>query len=301
MSDNVVAHGDAIDCGRVAAAGSVDVAYLDPPFAVGVAFGARTGAGSARASGPVAYDDRWHSIGAYLDWLEARLRAVYTCVSDRGLLWLHLDHRAIHDAAVLCDRIFGRERRVGEIIWVPGNGSKSRKGPGVSHQTLLVYAKGDGFVWNAADPALREPYAATSLSMHFSQTDEAGRRFRERVVGGKAYRYYADRGRALGSVWADCPSMSANTPLRSETTGYPTQKPEKLLDRIVRASSLPGGLVLDAFCGSGTTLAVAAKLGRRFIGLDIGARAIETTTRRLTLQGALFESVTLESRPQTRS
>ena len=123
---------------------------------------------------------------------------------------------------------------------MPGNGTRARKGPGMSHQTILIYARGKDFVWNGTDPSLRAPYAQTSQAMHFTNTDAEGRVFRERVVNGKTYKYYADQGRAIGSVWTDCPSMVANTPLRSETTGYPTQKPLKLLDRIVRAASPAG-------------------------------------------------------------
>ncbi|HEX3343217.1 MAG TPA: site-specific DNA-methyltransferase, partial [Polyangiaceae bacterium] len=144
-------------------------------------------------------------------------------------------------------------------------------------------------VWNGRDPALREPFAATSLAMHFTEADADGRRYRERTIAGRTYRYYADEGRALGSVWSDCPAMIANTPLRREATGYPTQKPRKLLDRIVRASSRPGGLVVDPFCGSGTTLVAAAKLGRTFVGCDVGALAMETTGERLRVEGVRFE------------
>lgn len=282
MPADRLVHCDAIDAGRHVEANSVELAYLDPPFAVGVTFGARAGGKGSRASGPVAYDDRWPSLDAYLDWLEARVRVVHTLLSPRGTLWLHLDHRAVHHAAVLCDRIFEAPgQRLGEVIWVPGNGTKARKGPGATHQTLIVYAKTGDFVWNGKDPALREPFAKTSLAMHFSRKDASGRRYRDRTINGKTYRYYADEGRALGSVWTDCPAMVANTPLRAETTGYPTQKPEKLLDRIVRASSREGSLVLDPFCGSGTTLVVAARLERRFVGLDVGARAIATAKARL--------------------
>ena len=127
--------------------------------------------------------------------------------------------------------------------------------------------------------------------MHFKKKDEDGRSYRDRTIRGKTYRYYADLGRALGSVWTDCPAMHCNTPLRKETTGYPTQKPVKLLERIVRASSEPGGLVVDPFCGSGTTLVAAASLGRRFVGADIGARAIATSASRLTDAGVAFELV----------
>lgn len=276
---------DAVDVGKHVAARSVELAYLDPPFAVGKAFAARTKRGEHRARGTFAYDDSWPSLDAYLEWLEARIRAVYKLLSERGTMWLHLDHRAVHEAKVLCDGVFGRARFAGEIVWVPGNGSKARRGPGTTHQTLLLYARGERPVWNAKDPALREPYAATSLSMHFKRQDARGRRYRERVVGGRTYRYFADEGRAIGSVWSDCPAMHANTPLRRETTGYPTQKPLKLLERIVRASSTPGALVLDPFCGSGTTLVAAAKHGRAYFGCDVSELAIATSGRRLAESG----------------
>jgi site-specific DNA-methyltransferase (adenine-specific) len=124
--------------------------------------------------------------------------------------------------------------------------------------------------------------------MHFTRRDDGGRRFRERTINGRTYRYYADEGRAIGSVWSDCPAMVANTPLRKETTGYPTQKPLKLLERIVRASSRPRSLVLDPFCGSGTTLAAAAATGRAFIGNDSSPLAITTTRNRLEKAGVSF-------------
>lgn len=276
-----VVRADALDLGAHVAAGSAELAYLDPPFAVGARFAARTREGEHRAKGTRAYDDVWPSVDAYLAWLRPRLEAVHDALGAAGTMWLHLDHRAVHEAKLLCDQVFGRARFFGEIVWVPGNGSKSRRGPGITHQTLLVYARGDEPVWNARDPMLREPYAKTSQSMHFKRTDADGRRYRERVIGGKAYRYYADEGRAIGSVWTDCPAMVANTPLRKETTGYPTQKPLRLLERIVRASSRPGALVVDPFCGSGTTLVAAAMHGRRFFGCDVGELAVETARRRL--------------------
>lgn len=146
-------------------------------------------------------------------------------------------------------------------------------------------------VYNAADPLLREPFADTSLSMHFRQVDEAGRRYRERVIAGKAYRYYADEGRRLGSVWTDIPAMVANTPIRREATGYPTQKPERLLERIVRASSHEGMVVADLMCGSGTTAVVAARLGRRFIAGDRSALAVGIASKRLAAEGLSFGSM----------
>jgi site-specific DNA-methyltransferase (adenine-specific) len=136
-------------------------------------------------------------------------------------------------------------------------------------------------LWNDDEEVLREPYAATSLRMHFKGEDGSGRRYRERTIAGKTYRYYADRGRRIGSVWLDCPAMNANTPLTNETTGYPTQKPERLLDRIIRATTLSGNAVLDPMCGSGTTVAVAARLGRRALGIDKSPVACAIARRRV--------------------
>lgn len=293
---NIIVRSDALDLGAFVPPGPAQLAYLDPPFAVGVSFRARRTDGSVshRATGPVAYEDRWESVDAYATWLEARLAATRELLGDDGTLWLHLDHRAVHEAKIACDRVFGRGRFLGEIIWLPGNGSKSRQGPGMTHQTLLVYAKTDDYVWNASDPCLREPYAETSQQMHFRNCDGDGRHYRDRTIKGKTYRYYADEGRARGSVWSDCPAMTANTPLLREATGYPTQKPKKLLDRIVRASSSPGALVIDPFFGSGTTLVAAAEAGRRFAGSDIGELAFDVTTKRLEAAKIAFKTAASE-------
>jgi site-specific DNA-methyltransferase (adenine-specific) len=275
-------HGDCLELLRALGRGApFDLVYVDPPFNTGVSHGVRRGKGE-RARGERAYDDAWGGLDAFLAMLEPRLVAISAVMSKRSSLFLHLDHRTVHDAKVLADRVFGRNAFQGEIVWVPGNGARRRNGPSVSHQTLLVYAKGK-MIWNDRDPSLREPYADTSLRMHFSRSDANGRRFRVRRIGGKSYRYYADEGRRLGSVWSDCPAMSANTPFSNETTGYPTQKPEALLERIVRAASLPESRVLDPMCGSGTTLKVAARLGRRFVGMDQSRVAFDIAARRLGL------------------
>jgi site-specific DNA-methyltransferase (adenine-specific) len=298
---NVLARSDAIELGRHVSPGTAGLAYLDPPFAVGTRFGARTRAEEHRATGPVAYDDRWPSMDAYLAWLEPRILAVKTALSPRGTMWLHLDHRAVHEAKLLCDSLFEARAFAGEVIWVPGNGAKGRTGLGMTHQTILVYAAGEDYVWNGRESVLRAPFAQTSLSMHFTKKTPDGRAYRERTVRGRTYRYYADEGRALGSVWTDCPSMVANTPLRSETTGYPTQKPLKLLDRIVRAASEPGALVVDPFCGSGTTLEAAARAGRPFFGGDVGALALSTAAERLRRAAVPFELRAETDAPETRA
>jgi site-specific DNA-methyltransferase (adenine-specific) len=298
---NLLTLADAQDlCARLPPEIRFDLVYLDPPYGVGTTMSARLAPGQARGrkkgeSGPDAYEDR-EDADELTAMLVPRLAAIRERMAEGATLYLHLDHRAVHELKVACDRLFGRGAFLGEVIWAPGNGSRgARKGFSVTHQTILMYARRAEekglVVYNGDDPMLRESFAETSLSMHFRNVDEDGRHYRERVVGGKAYRYYADAGRRLGSIWTDIPAMVANTPLRKEGTGYPTQKPERLLERIVRASSREGATVADLMCGSGTTLAVAAKLGRRFVGGDRSPLAIEVASKRLSEQGVAFESM----------
>jgi site-specific DNA-methyltransferase (adenine-specific) len=279
--DSAIHHGDCLELvPELSRRGKFDLAYADPPFNAGGKRAARVGRGE-RVRGQHAYDDAWSDIDAFLGMLEPRLEVLRDALSERGSLWLHLDHRTVHDAKVAADRVFGRGAFFGEVIWVPGNGGKRRSGPSITHQTILIYARGKQPIWNGEDPALRESFAATSLRMHFRNVDDDGRRYRERTISGKTYRYYADRGRRLGSIWSDCPAMRANTPLIAEATGYPTQKPLALLERVVRAASLPQSRVLDPMCGSGTTLVAAQKLGRRYAGVDQSELAVRIARQRL--------------------
>ncbi|MCC6214497.1 MAG: site-specific DNA-methyltransferase [Polyangiaceae bacterium] len=261
-----------------------ELVYVDPPFNTERAHGARRGPGW-RHEGPAAFHDAHGGLDAFLAYLEPRLVAAAARLAPGGSLWVHLDHRAVHEVKVLLDRALGRDAYRAEIIWVPGNGARRSAGPAVTHQTLLVYAPG-AMLWNTDDPILREPYADRSLAIHFRKVDGDGRRYRERVAGGRTYRYYADTGRALGSVWTDCPAMGANTPFAREATGYPTQKPERLLERIVRGATRAGDAVLDPMCGSGTTLAVAARLGRPSLGIDASPLACSVARARLGLGAA---------------
>jgi site-specific DNA-methyltransferase (adenine-specific) len=301
---SLLALADALDvCARLPDEVGFDLVYLDPPFGVGATMAARLSAGQARgsrkaASGPDAYEDR-DDPDALAAMLAPRLAAIRGRMTPGATLYLHLDHRAVHEVKVKADAVFGRGAFLGEVIWSPGNGARGARGFSVTHQTILVYARRADerplVVYNADDPTLRESYADTSLKMHFKNVDDQGRRYRERVIKGKAYRYYADQGRRLGSVWTDIPGMVANTPLRAEGTGYPTQKPEKLLERIVRASSREGQTVADLMCGSGTTAAVAARLGRRFVAGDRSELAITLTEARLRAQGAEFTRLAMDT------
>ena len=271
-------HGDCLDW--VPKVGLFDFIYVDPPFNTGHSHSVRSDRG-ARANGNVMYQDSWGGIEGFCSMLEPRLRVLHAALNPTGSLWLHLDFRGIHEAKILTDGVFGKHNFRGEIIWVPGNGARGKKGLSVTHQTILVYSRGEEFTYNLDDPEVREPYAETSRNMHFKSVDESGRHYRERVINGKAYRYYEDQGRRMGSVWTDCSAMKANTPLNSEATGYPTQKPLKLLDRVVRLGTNPGERVLDPMCGSGTTLMAAQKLGREWVGIDLNPFAISVAQQRL--------------------
>jgi len=258
----------------------VDLIYIDPPFAVGMDFDASVRTAEA-ARAQFAYCDRWPSTEAYLDFLHHLIALSHRLLSPGGAIYLHVDRRSSHWARCILTETFGPDRDRGTIAWHLGNGVKSKVAWGCSHNDILCFSKGDAFKFRTDRPAMREPYAASSRSTHFRKTDDQGRRYRDRIVNGKRYRYYADEGRLVGSVWTDCPSMSARSPIMDESTGYPTQKPEKLLERIIEASSDPGDLVLDLCCGSGTTPAVATRLSRRWIAADIGRLAVERTAARL--------------------
>src|SRR5580704_15803866 len=250
--------------------GKPTLIYADPPFNVGRNFVGRSGA---------SFVDTWENLNSYLDWLEARIYECHSAIKDNGSFWLHLDHRAVHEAKAICDSIFAKYQ--GEIIWETGNGLRGKRvGPGITHQTILIYSKAEKITWNTQ----REPYADTSKKMHINNIEEGtGRRYRKKIVAGRTYIYYEDEGRAMGSVWVDCPSMSANSPIMG-SEGYPTQKPISLLTRIVKSASNIGDLVLDPFCGSGTTCVAAMSLGRKYVGIDASPDAVRITKARLRLQ-----------------
>jgi adenine-specific DNA-methyltransferase len=281
-------------------AGAVDLIYIDPPFDTGSDFTAKariphsdkTIVRAPTVLETKAYRDTWAvtederqrgvtSIDKYLRWFSDTAVLLKELLSARGLLFVHLDDNVVHEAKVLLDELFGRDKFRGEIVWQLGTGAKSKTFFSIQHNVILVYSAGDEWTFNDDDPAAREPYAAGSLKAHFTKVDASGRPYRSRVINGQEYIYYADAGRLRGSVWTDISSMKANSPVMAEATGYPTQKPEELLQRIIGVCSRPGDLVLDCFCGSGTTLAVAEKLGRRWIGCDLGRFAVHTTRKRL--------------------
>ncbi|MCS5728744.1 site-specific DNA-methyltransferase [Herbiconiux moechotypicola] len=200
----------------------------------------------------LSYDDRFDDYWAFL---EPRLVEAWRLLADDGTLYLHLDYREAHYAKVLLDALFGRESFLNEIIWAYDYGAKSKSRWPTKHDTILVYVKNPKGYWFDSVAVDREPYMAPGLV-----TPER-----------------AARGKLPTDVWWH----TIVSPTGREKTGYPTQKPEGVLRRIVQASSREGDWVLDFFAGSGTTGAVAAALGRNYVLVDESADAVRVIRERL--------------------
>ena len=248
--------------------GTVDLAYADPPFATGRRqrlVSIRTGSGdrtrpgfrgaevSYEAVSDHAFDDDL-PLGVHLEALGTRVREIHRVLAPHGSLYLHVDWRTVHHVRLLLDEVFGPERFLNEIVWAYDFGGRAADRWPRKHDTILWYAKGDRWLFDR-DAIDRIPYLAPGL------------------VGPEK----AARGKLPTDVWW----MTIVPPASAERTGYPTQKPVRLLERIVSASSRPGDLVLDPFCGSGTTGVAAARLGRRWLLVDRNPAAVEIARRRL--------------------
>ena len=253
--------------------GRIDLIYADPPFFTNRRYPARVGRGedSRRpkewrlAEG---YPDHWPDIESYLDMLYPRLYLMHRLLAPTGTLYLHLDWHANHYARLLLDEIFGAQRLLNEIIWVYHGPSPIRRAFKRKHDTLLAYTKSETNTFNA--DAVREPYHPNTVKT-FASSPKAGFGKVPDLIRGK-----------VPEDWWYFPVVAR---LHNQRTGYPTQKPEALLERILLASSNPDDLVADFFCGSGTAAVVAARLGRRFIATDWTWRAVHTTRSRLVEAG----------------
>ena len=255
----------------------IQLIYLDPPFASEATYFGSLMIGKKRIKFPQ-YNDHWER-NQYLQFLYERLILLHALLHKNGLLILHLDENIVHESKLILDEIFGVTNFRSEIIWELGTGAKSRKMYSIQHNTLLIYSKSKDWYFHANTPENRIPFSDTSIKTHFKNIDEKGRRYRKRHVNGKDYIYYADEGKMVGSVWTDISSMLGTSPIMKESTGYPTQKPQKLLERLIASCSQEGEFVLDPFMGSGSTLRAAHKCNRHFIGLDKNAGSFQTVVK----------------------
>ncbi len=207
----------------------------------------------------LAYDDRF---GDYLDFLAPRLAEAHRVLAPTGTMYIHLDYREVHYARVLLDEIFGRDCLLNEIIWAYDYGARPKSRWPAKHDNVLVYVKDPDNYWFDNEDVEREPYMAPGLVTA------------EKVA----------RGKLPTDVWWH----TIVSPTGKEKTGYPTQKPEGILRRIITASSRRDDWVLDFFAGSGTTGKVARELGRRFVLVDQAPEAVEVITERLGHTGIRY-------------
>ena len=257
--------------------GGVKLIYIDPPYLT-----KKNQLMLNSQSKEIAYEDKYNnSLSEYLSEMYTHLKLIKNILSEDGSVYVHLDYRTSSYIKVIMDEIFGPSNLQGYIIWNVNNGAKSRKFWSNQHNDILVYSKSDKFIFNHQSNMLRTNFSDSSLKTHFTKKDKDGRFFRERNINLKSYKYYADDGKLIGSVWNDIKSMNANSPIMKEYTPYPTQKPISLLNRIISASSANGEIVMDTFCGSGTSLVAAEELGRKWIGIDFGDQAINICKERL--------------------
>ncbi len=263
--------------------GRINLIYADPPFFTNRSYPARVGRGEDSrkpnewqlAEG---YGDHWDNLDAYIDFLYQRLALMVRLLAPGGTLYLHLDWHADAYARLLLDELLGAENFLNEIIWAYHGPSPIRSAFNRKHDTILAFTKGPNYTFNA--DAVRTPYDKSTVKT-FAASAKAG--------FGKVPDL--ERGKVPEDWWY----FPVVARLHNERTGYPTQKPEALLKRIILASSNPGDLVADFFCGSGTTPLVAARHGRRFLAVDATLRGIYTARNRLVSLPAKPFSIRLQT------
>jgi len=256
--------------------GKINLIYADPPFFTNRKFKARIGRGEDSrkpdqwqlADG---YHDNWSGLDAYLDFLYQRLSLMSRLLASTGTFYLHLDWHADAYARLILDELLGADNFLNEIIWTYHGPSPIRSAFNRKHDTILVYTKSKNYTFNT--DAVREPYNKNTVAT-FKSSRKAGFGKTPDLERGK-----------VPEDWWYFPVVAR---LHNERSGYPTQKPQALMERIILASSNPGDLVADFFSGSGTTAFSAAQHGRNFIAVDESFRAIHTTRNRLIESSAAF-------------
>ncbi len=259
--------------------------YIDPPFMTGDSFTRRRRFGQAgwKTGRPApeypAFADQFDSRDAYLSFLRALIENAHQLLSRTGVLALHLDWHTSAYGRLICDEVFGEEFFLNEIIWAYESGGRAKKYFSRKHDTILLYARTKDYRFDLH----RVPLERTEHRKNHMRrrVDEDGRAYSEIKTGGKVYRYYDDAPVYPGDVWTDISHLQQRDP---ERTGYATQKPLKLLDRILKPVVQDGDLVIDLCCGSGTTMEAAQALNCRYVGVDSSAEAILTTASRLNSQ-----------------
>ena len=260
--------------------GKVRLIYIDPPFRTGESFSMKVGSGRSAAKITL-YEDTLSS-DEYVAWMRRILMLCHELLDEKGSIYVHMDHRMSAKTRLLLDEIFGEANFMNEIVWPYKTGGRSKRYYPRKHDTILFYRKSKRVYFNIA--AVGIPRGAERRNHMKRFIDEDGRVGYSIRSNGKIYKYYEDSLIFPSDVWSDIEHLQQKD---RERNGYATQKPEALLKRIILASSAEGDLVMDLFSGSGTTAAVAAKLGRRFVVMDCSPVAAYLLRKRLlTIAGA---------------
>ena len=257
--------------------GKVDLIYIDPPFDSKADYRTPiTLPNTSFSQKPTvieqfAYADTWEEgTISYLKMIYPRLVLMKELLSEKGSIYVHIDWHIGAYMKIILDDIFGKNRFLNEIMWCYTIGGKGSSFYGRKHDTILLYSKSPNYTFNGKD---KNVIVQRKLNTHMrTKIDDDGREYQEKTdkKSGKIYRYYVDEGKVPEDYWIDIEQLNRED---AERVGYATQKPSKLLTRIIAASSNEGDLVCDFFGGSGTTAAVAERLGRRWITCDIGKPA----------------------------
>lgn len=274
LEPNRLFFGDNLHIMRMLPSNSIDLIYIDPPFFSGRIYNVLWGDQNELRS----FTDIWEGgMPGYLVWLNARLYEMKRLLKDTGAIYVHLDWHASHYVKVEMDKIFGYENFRRELIWFRDNPSGGKAGGNNfihDHDVILYYAKTADFNFNKQ----YSPYTEGYIKKRFIHNDNDGKGL-YRLQGSDGRKQYLkeSKGKPVSSVW----EISDINVMAGERIGYPTQKPEALLERIIKASSNEGDVVADFFCGGGTTPAVAQKLNRRWIACDNSRIAVAITADRI--------------------
>jgi site-specific DNA-methyltransferase (adenine-specific) len=272
METNKIYHGNCVERLKEIEANKVDLIYFDPPF-----FTQRKHSLTNKDNSKTyEFDDKYNSIQEYLELVENVLLESKRILKNTGSVFLHCDKTASHNIRVVMDKVLGRENFQSEIIWSYKRWSNAKKGLLNAHQVIFFYSKTQGFKFNT----LYTDYSATTnldQILQDRERDENGKSVYKKDKNGNVILGKEKKGVPLSDVW-EIPYLN---PKAKERTGYPTQKPVLLLNQILNIVTDEGDLVVDPFCGSGTTCVSAKSLKRQFIGIDISQDAVELANSRL--------------------
>ena len=286
-------------------AGKIDLIYIDPPFATGADFSftaeiGESGEEIVKEQSVIeekAYRDTWgNGTDSFLEMLSLRFKLMRNLLAEDGGIYVHCDHRASHLIRGVLEDIFGAENFLNHLVWTVSTRSSIKSTWKRSHNDIFFFKKNSIPVFNWNDDMVLEPLSESTIKKYRYKDENGSYRLNGRNITGSPIKsakdvdpkwektnpeYVVRDYLRTGKVATDCFFIDIENQASDVRTGYPTQKPEELLFKLVAASSRPGALVADFFCGSGTTLAVAEKLGRRWIGCDLGRWGIHVTRKRL--------------------